>query len=111
MSPTSQPVFAGTRCLPLEDYFYRMPLVPYICPPLHPELLRLVENIGRETVLEPGERIYQKGEPVSRFAVVKKGLLHAGSEITAPNRLIIRVLPVRATSQPETSTSFLTERP
>ena len=40
MSPTSQPVFAGTRCLPLEDYFYRMPLVPYICPPLHPELLR-----------------------------------------------------------------------
>lgn len=75
MSPTSQPVFAGTRSLPLEDYFYRMPLVPYICPPLHPELLRLVENIGRETVLEPGERIYQKGEPVSRFAVVKKGLV------------------------------------
>ena len=75
MSASAQPTFAGTRCLPIEDYFHRIPLVPWICPPLHPELLRLLENIGQETVLAPGEQIYREGEPVSRFAVVKKGLV------------------------------------
>lgn len=75
MSASAQPTFAGTRCLPIEDYFHRIPLVPWICPPLHPELLRLLENIGQETVLAPGEQIYREGEPVSCFAVVKKGLV------------------------------------
>ena len=54
MSASAQPTFAGTRCLPIEDYFHRIPLVPWICPPLHPELLRLLENIGQESVLAPG---------------------------------------------------------
>lgn len=75
MSASAQPTFAGTRCLPIEDYFHRIPLVPWICPPLHPELLRLLENIGQEAVLAPGAQIYREGEPVSRFAVVKKGLV------------------------------------
>ena len=75
VSASAQPTFAGTRCLPIEDYFHRIPLVPWICPPLHPELLRLLENIGQESVLAPGAQIYREGEPVSRFAVVKKGLV------------------------------------
>lgn len=75
VSASAQPTFAGTRCLPIEDYFHRIPLVPWICPPLHPELLRLLENIGQEAVLAPGAQIYREGEPVSRFAVVKKGLV------------------------------------
>lgn len=75
MSLSSQPTFSGVRCRPVEDYFHRIPLVPWLCPPLHPELLRLLENLGRETVLQPGEQIYHEGEPVSRFAVVKKGLV------------------------------------
>ena len=75
MSASAQPTFAGTRCLPIEDYFHRIPLVPWICPPLHPELLRLLENIGQESVLAPGAQIYREDEPVSRFAVVKKGLV------------------------------------
>ena len=71
VSASAQPTFAGTRCHPIEDYFHRIPLVPWICPPLHPELLRLLENIGQESVLAPGAQIYREGEPVSRFAVVK----------------------------------------
>lgn len=75
MTTTCVPSFTGRRILPAEDYVFRIPLVPWICPPLHPALLRLVRNIGRETVLEPGERIYSEGEPVNRFAIVQKGLI------------------------------------
>ena len=75
MTGTGQPTFAGVRRFSALDYIYRLPLMPWLCPPLHPELERVILNIGRSAVLQPHERLYGTGEPVSRIAVVRKGLV------------------------------------
>ena len=75
MRDAGQPTFTGVRRLPAQDYIYRLPLMPWICPPLHPELARVVENIGVHAVLLPGERLFQTGEPVRHIALVRRGMV------------------------------------
>jgi CRP-like cAMP-binding protein len=67
--------FGAQRTRPVLDYIYRLPLMPWICPPLHPELRRVLENIGERTELGVGEMIYREDQPVARFAVVERGMI------------------------------------
>lgn len=67
--------FGAQRTHLTLDYISRLPLMPWICPPLHPELLRILGNIGERTELGVGEMIYRKDQRVARFAAVERGVI------------------------------------
>ena len=110
VSASAQPTFAGTRCLPIEDYFHRIPLVPWICPPLHPELLRLLENIGQESRRArradlPRGRTREPGLPAKSS---RRASSRASSAPTAQSPTIRSASRGPATSPRATSTSSRT---
>lgn len=82
MTGTGQPTFAGVRRFPALDYIYRLPLMPWLCPPLHPELdlvnvrdehadvrtlrFHAIEIIGR---IEGLQRHLMEAQPQGRMTI------------------------------------------